>query len=59
MNTIVTPPAEALADCDLLMKGGITSGVVYPRLLAKLAVGPCGWRGGHGRLRMLGCGVAA
>ena len=37
MNTIVTPPAEALADCDLLMKGGITSGVVYPKLIARLA----------------------
>jgi len=24
-------------DCDLVMKGGITSGVIYPRLVAKLA----------------------
>src|SRR5688572_16964891 len=24
-------------ECDLVMKGGITSGVIYPRLVAKLA----------------------
>jgi predicted acylesterase/phospholipase RssA len=29
-------PAD-LPPCDLVMKGGITSGVVYPKLLAKLA----------------------
>ncbi len=28
---------NALPACDLVMKGGITSGVVYPRLIAKLA----------------------
>ena len=28
---------RALPPCDLVMKGGITSGVVYPRLIAKLA----------------------
>ena len=28
---------ESLADCDLLMKGGITSGVVYPKLISRLA----------------------
>ncbi|HEV8630869.1 MAG TPA: SuhR protein, partial [Thermoanaerobaculia bacterium] len=26
-----------LADCDLVMKGGITSGVIYPPLVARLA----------------------
>ena len=28
---------NALPPCDLVMKGGITSGVVYPRLIARLA----------------------
>lgn len=28
---------KTLAPCDLVMKGGITSGVVYPKLIAKLA----------------------
>ncbi len=28
---------KTLPPCDLVMKGGITSGVVYPKLLAKLA----------------------
>lgn len=38
MNAVpsTTDPAT-LPPCDLVMKGGITSGVVYPRLLAKLA----------------------
>ena len=32
------PPAELPPnDCDLVMKGGVTSGVVYPRLIAQLA----------------------
>lgn len=32
------PPAELPPnDCDLVMKGGVTSGVVYPRLIAELA----------------------
>lgn len=26
-----------LPSCDLVMKGGITSGVVYPKLIARLA----------------------
>ena len=33
-------------ECDVVMKGGITSGIVYPRAIAKLA--------GHYRLRALG-----
>lgn len=28
---------DSLPPCDLVMKGGITSGVVYPKLIAKLA----------------------
>jgi predicted acylesterase/phospholipase RssA len=38
MNAV--PPATdpaTLPPCDLVMKGGITSGVVYPKLLARLA----------------------
>jgi predicted acylesterase/phospholipase RssA len=38
MNAV--PPAAdpaTLPPCDLVMKGGITSGVVYPKLLARLA----------------------
>jgi hypothetical protein len=31
------PGAEALPPCDLVMKGGITSGIVYPGLIARLA----------------------
>lgn len=38
----MSDPARAnsadLPPCDLVMKGGITSGVVYPKLLAKLAL---------------------
>ena len=43
MSTKSTPSAASptdaggLADCDLVMKGGITSGVVYPKLIARLA----------------------
>ncbi|MGA4668693.1 hypothetical protein ACPCG0_02660 [Propionibacteriaceae bacterium Y1923] len=33
MNTPATPPL----DCDIVMKGGITSGVIYPRAIAELA----------------------
>jgi predicted acylesterase/phospholipase RssA len=32
-----TQPAKAPKECDLIMKGGVTSGVVYPKLAAKLA----------------------
>lgn len=32
-----TAAAAAASDCDLVMKGGITSGVVYPRLVAALS----------------------
>ena len=52
---------KALAPCDLVMKGGITSGVVYPRLLAKLAEN---WRfkcvGGTsaGAIAAAGCAAA-
>ncbi len=31
------PQPKPVAYCDLIMKGGITSGVVYPRLAARLA----------------------
>jgi predicted acylesterase/phospholipase RssA len=30
-------PSETLKKCDILMKGGITSGIVYPGLICKLA----------------------
>jgi len=30
---------EALPQCDLVMKGGISSGIVYPKLIARLARG--------------------
>jgi hypothetical protein len=31
------PAAPTLLDCDIVMKGGITSGVVYPRAITELA----------------------
>ena len=31
------PPPAPLAECDLVMKGGVTSGVVYPPAVVKLA----------------------
>jgi predicted acylesterase/phospholipase RssA len=31
------PPPSDTPQCDLVMKGGITSGVVYPKLIARLA----------------------
>ena len=41
MNASTTPPAAADAPhdrfCDLVMKGGITSGVVYPKAIARLS----------------------
>jgi len=37
MNTTGHPPDLARVFCDLIMKGGITSGVVYPRAVAGLA----------------------
>lgn len=30
-------PSETLKKCDIIMKGGITSGIVYPGLICKLA----------------------
>lgn len=36
-QTEPVPQPEPVAYCDLIMKGGITSGVVYPRLAARLA----------------------
>ena len=33
-------------ECDVVMKGGITSGIVYPRAIARLAA--------HYRLRSVG-----
>jgi predicted acylesterase/phospholipase RssA len=30
-------PSEGLKKCDIIMKGGITSGIVYPGLICKLA----------------------
>lgn len=38
--------SERRPECDLVMKGGITSGIVYPRAIAKLA--------SHYRLRSVG-----
>ena len=38
--------SEALLECDLVLKGGITSGIVYPAAIAKLA--------SHYRLRSIG-----
>lgn len=35
MNRPTEPPADRF--CDLIMKGGVTSGVVYPKAVAKLA----------------------
>ena len=35
-NGSATPP-DVEAACDLVMKGGITSGVVYPKLIGKLS----------------------
>lgn len=52
---------KALPPCDLVMKGGITSGVVYPRLIARLALT---WRfksvGGTsaGAIAAAGCAAA-
>src|SRR6185312_14474479 len=37
---------EAAVECDLVLKGGITSGIVYPSAIAKLAA--------HYRLRSIG-----
>lgn len=31
------PEADDVSHCDLVMKGGVTSGVIYPRLVAALA----------------------
>jgi len=36
MNTTPTPPPPQ-AHCDLVMKGGITSGVIYPKLIHALS----------------------
>ena len=30
-------PNSSKLECDLVMRGGITSGIVYPRAIAKLA----------------------
>ena len=38
--------SEAAVECDLVLKGGITSGIVYPSAIAKLA--------SHYRLRSIG-----
>src|SRR5262249_33783300 len=38
--------AEAAAECDIILKGGITSGIVYPSAIATLAT--------HYRLRSIG-----
>ena len=35
MPSVTPPPADRF--CDLVMKGGITSGVVYPRAISKLS----------------------
>lgn len=33
----VPPPPVPLLDCDIVMKGGITSGVVYPKAVVRIA----------------------
>jgi len=33
----MTKPGPPRLECDLVMKGGITSGVIYPRLVAELS----------------------
>lgn len=35
--SIDSAASHAKLECDLVMKGGVTSGVIYPRLVAKLA----------------------
>ena len=37
MTTTDSAASAAMPQCDLVMKGGITSGVVYPKLIAELA----------------------
>jgi len=57
MTVASNPPADRF--CDLVMKGGITSGVVYPRAIGMLShhlplqehqrhLGRCDRRRGHG-----------
>lgn len=36
-ETLATPPLHPVKECSLIMKGGITSGVIYPRLASRLA----------------------
>lgn len=36
-NPLAGPPPSARPECSLIMKGGITSGVIYPRLASRLA----------------------
>ena len=36
-TTPASPYANPTLNCDIVMKGGITSGVVYPRAVAELA----------------------
>lgn len=61
MNNAARANPADLPPCDLVMKGGITSGVVYPKLLAKLALT---WRfksvGGTsaGAIAAAGCAAA-
>ncbi len=35
--SLETPPRVPLEECDLIMKGGITSGVVYPQAVVRIA----------------------
>lgn len=37
MNAPIDPHASPRLECDLIMKGGITSGVIYPQAVAELA----------------------
>lgn len=37
MDETPTPGQSAETYCDIVMKGGITSGIIYPKLVAKLA----------------------
>ncbi len=45
-NAFGTPQPIRHAECDIIMKGGITSGIVYPSAIATLAT--------HYRLRSIG-----
>ncbi len=37
MNTVISPAALPADQCDLIMKGGVTSGVIFPKAITRLA----------------------